>query len=663
MNIAELKLTPKRKEICEMLDLKDSDEILSYYPYRYETFVYAKYEDWKVGETYTFDCELISYPSTFRYGKRTTSRFKVFFEENELLITIFNRPWIRDLNVNDHFVVVGRYDGANKVTAMNYYKKELKDVLGIQPVYSVKDAFKQSEIRKLIEYTYNKVADSLCDDIPSKFVSDHGLISHREAIYNIHNPIDGPSLKKAYARLKYEEFLRFYVALDILNEEDNGTSKKIKTFDRNKINELINELPYEMTPDQVDSVNDVLKDLESSKPMNRLLQGEVGSGKTTVALIGLYANYLAGYRGALMAPTEILAKQHYEEMKNYLEPFGVKVGCLYSSLTDIKEVKKEISEGVYDIVIGTHALFSDDVCIDNLGFVITDEQHRFGVKQRRKLKEKGDEVDFLMMSATPIPRTLASSIYGDMAVSTIETMPVGRKGCDTILIKKNSIVDILPDIKKTLAEGRQVYIIAAAIDENSNYSAKDVTHLYESLKDALSPYKLSFLHGRLSAQEKDEVMSDFKENRVQVLVSTTVVEVGVNVKNATMMIIYDADKFGMSQLHQLRGRVQRSSYRGTCYLLTGSDEESVMQRLNVLVQTNNGFEISMEDLKLRGPGDILGTRQAGLPSFILGNLITDTKFIEGAKKDAREIIENRSIDEYGKYYDRILAYQRKNYGD
>ena len=463
--------------------------------------------------------------------------------------------------------------------------------------------------------------------------------------------------------MKYEEFLRFYVALDIIKGNSEHIIKNKKVFKDEDVDKLIASFGYELTDDQIKCKNDLLHDLRSNKIMYRLIQGEVGSGKTAMAMVGLYANYLSGYQGCLMAPTEILAKQHYESFKNSLEKFGVKVAVLYSAMDNEKEIKKQIKDKEIDIIIGTHALFSEDVEYNNLGLVIADEQHRFGVKQRNALKQKGENTDFCLMSATPIPRTLASTLFGDMDISTIETMPLGRKGCKTYLVKKNSIVDILDDIKSKLQEGRQIYIIAAAIEKSDNYKAKDVIGLYNSLVDELKPYKVSLMHGRLSSDEKDCIMHDFNENNIQVLISTTVVEVGVNVKNATMMIIYDADKFGLSQLHQLRGRVQRGNYEGSCYLLTDSKDEDVYKRLNVLVDSNDGFKISLEDLKLRGPGDILGTRQSGIPAFILGNLLEDTKFIEAARNDAKEICGNLNDIENKQYYDKILEVASKNYID
>lgn len=658
MTLDELKLSEKRKNICERLGLNCVNDIISYYPARYERYDLQSYENFEIGSQVVLYGQLISYPTSFRRGKFTTSRFKVLYQEEELIITIFNRPWIKNLKMNEMLTIIGKYEGNNKITATSYYAKDISGQ--IIPIYSVKEGISQNDIKKLIDYTFDKICD-FDDDLPSELIYKHQLISYQQAIRNIHKPINYEMLTKAISRLKYEEFLKFYLALNILKQENTESLKKHKVFSDEKIEEFITNFPYELTKDQIIVKNEILHDLKSNKIMYRLLQGEVGSGKTAIAAIALYANYLAGFQGAIMAPTEILAKQHYESLRKQLEPFDVKVDVLYSALDKQNEVKERIKNGETDIIVGTHALFSEDVEYHNLGLVIADEQHRFGVKQRQALKNKGENCDFLLMSATPIPRTLASSLYGDMDVSTIATLPSNRKGCKTYLITENSIASILEEVKNTLKQGRQIYVVAASIEKNDNYKAKDVNGLFIALSDALKPYKISLLHGKMSSEQKDDIMKKFNDNEIQVLVSTTVVEVGVNVTNATMMIVYDADRFGLSQLHQLRGRVQRSVYEGTCFLLTDNKDSEVKRRLQILCNSNDGFEISYEDLKIRGPGDILGTRQSGLPAFILGNLIEDTRFIDAAKKDVQLIIDNLDKKEYRNYYSQVEKMAVKNY--
>ncbi len=661
MELSQLKLTDKRIEICKRLDLKDSDEILHYYPFKYEQNILTHYSDFKEGERVVFQGELISYPSTFRFkGKLSKTSFKVLYEEEEINVTIFNRPWIKTDN-NHNITIIGKYEGRNKVTAVNFYTKDINDILGINPIYSLKEGIKQSEIRKLIEYTFNKVK-KVEDYIPTNLLDKHGLCSLYEALYNIHFPSSTNALKKALARLKYEEFLRFYLSLEILNDNNANDVKTKKIFDKNKIEDFISDLPFKLTIDQNKAVEDILNDMASNKPMYRLIQGDVGCGKTAVAMIALYANYLSGYSGTLMAPTEILAKQHYLSFKETFKD-NLKIELLTSNGINNKEIKERLKNGYIDILIGTHALFQEDVIFNNLGLVITDEQHRFGVKQRRALKEKGENVDFILMSATPIPRTLANSLYGNMDISSILSVPANRKGCDTYLIKKNSIVDILDDLKDELKNGRQIYIVGSAIEASDSFGGKDVNTLYENLINVFKPYNVGLLHGKKSSEEKDLIMDDFNQNKIQVLVSTTVIEVGINVKNATVMVIYDADRFGLSQIHQLRGRVQRGDYKGKCYLLTSSNDKDTLKRLEILEKTNDGFKISEEDLKLRGPGDILGTRQSGLPAFILGDIFNDNNIIEACKNDSKYIVNNLDDNSNKKFYDDVYKLMTSRFVD
>ena len=584
MEIKDLKLTKRRLEIVERLELKTVKDILAYYPMRYELNEISKYADFKVGSRIVFMAEILKNPTTFRFNRtRSSTKISVLVEDAyEMTLTIFNRPWASKLQIGEKLLVIGNYQGNDKVTVLNYYTNKFDEVLGIVPVYPLKEDISQNDIKKIINFTIDKALAKLDDDIPTHLRKMHHLIDYQEAIKEIHHPSSKFHLSQAIARFKYEEFLKFYLALSIIKGQAKDNLKKPKVFDKNKLEALINSFEYALTLDQKTSLDEILNDLSSGRLMYRLLQGDVGCGKTSVAMLALYANYLSGYKGALMAPTEILAKQHLLTFKTYLEALGVRIEVLYSSSKDKEVIKTRLAKGEVDIIIGTHALFSEDIVIDNLGLVITDEQQRFGVKQRRKLKDKGENVDFLLMSATPIPRTLASSLYGDMDVSTIETMPSGRKGCDTYYIKENSIKDIIDDLKEVLRNGQQVYVIAAAIEKSENYKAKDATQLYEALKDVFKEYHVGLLHGRMSASEKENEMYKFETNQNQILVSTTVVEVGVNVKNATCMVIYDADRFGMAQLHQLRGRVQRSSLKGKCYLLSDSKDELVKRRLETL---------------------------------------------------------------------------------
>lgn len=385
-----------------------------------------------------------------------------------------------------------------------------------------------------------------------------------------------------------------------------------------------------------------MRDLASEKVMYRMLQGDVGCGKTLVAAFGMYACILSHKQAALMAPTEILAKQHAKSLKALFQDFDVNVEVLYSSLKNSEKalVYERLANNEIDIIVGTHALFQEDVKFYDLGMVVADEQHRFGVGQRRKLIEKGDKVDFLLMSATPIPRTLALSLYGDMDVSTIQELPKGRMPIQTTLVKSASMGPVLNDILTLIDEGNQCYVVCPAIEKNEETNVKNVTEIYEGMKASLGKkYTIALLHGKMNAQEKDEVMDAFQHQSIQILVSTTVIEVGVDVPSANIMVIYDAHRFGLSQIHQLRGRVGRGKVQGYCYLLSSTKEEDSLRRLKILEQIRDGFEISRADLAMRGPGDILGTRQSGVPGFILGDVIQDANILEVAREDAAHVLQ------------------------
>ena len=638
-----LKLTSKRVQILHELGLYTTDDLLMYYPYRYEVITTSAFSDWKIKDKVWFEGEVVQLPRSWRKGRLVTTTFQVRFQEQILTITIFNRPWAKSLNLNQILTIQGVYQGNCKVTAMSYDTKSLVEHAPITPIYSIKDGIRQKTLQTIIHSVLNQLHDEIIDDIPEEFRQAYRLLPLKLAYRCIHIPSSMNEVQAAVRTLKYAEFLRFFTAIQLMRSTEGiRITKKPKIFSSKKIQQAIQSLSFEMTADQRDTLEKILYDMGSTHAMYRLVQGDVGCGKTVVATLALYAAFLSGYQAAMLAPTEILARQHYQSVNEVLAPFGVKTEVLYSALSSAKknEILKDVASGKIDILIGTHSMIQDSVTFHKLGLTIADEQQRFGVAQRKALKQKGEQVDFLLMSATPIPRTLAASLFGDMDVSTIETMPAGRITPITTLIKENSFRTVLEDVKRLLISGRQLYVICAAVDENEEYHARNVYDTMESIQKLFPQYKVACLHGRMSTDEKQAIMQAFHDNDIQILVSTTVVEVGVNVVNATGMIIYDADRFGLSQLHQLRGRIQRGSEQGYCWLLTASQDERVLQRLEVLVKSNNGFEISYEDLRLRGPGDILGTRQSGVPDFILGNIVEDTAMINQARKDALKVMES-----------------------
>lgn len=658
-----LKLTSKRVQILHELGLYTTDDLLMYYPYRYEVITTSAFSDWKIKDKVWFEGEVVQLPRSWRKGRLVTTTFQVRFQEQILTVTIFNRPWAKSLNLNQILTIQGVYQGNCKVTAMSYDTKSLVEHAPITPIYSIKDGIRQKTLQTIIHSVLNQLHDEIIDDIPEEFRQAYRLLPLKLAYRCIHIPSSMNEVQAAVRTLKYAEFLRFFTAIQLMRSTEGiRITKKPKIFSSKKIQQAIQSLSFEMTADQRDTLEKILNDMGSTHTMYRLVQGDVGCGKTVVATLALYAAFLSGYQAAMLAPTEILARQHYQSVNEVLAPFGVKTEVLYSALSSAKknEILKDVASGEIDILIGTHSMIQDTVTFHKLGLTIADEQQRFGVAQRKALKQKGEQVDFLLMSATPIPRTLAASLFGDMDVSTIETMPAGRITPITTLIKENSFRTVLEDVKRILISGRQLYVICAAVDENEEYHARNVYDTMESIQKLFPQYKVACLHGRMSTDEKQAIMQAFHDNDIQILVSTTVVEVGVNVVNATGMIIYDADRFGLSQLHQLRGRIQRGSEQGYCWLLTASQDERVLQRLEVLVKSNNGFEISYEDLRLRGPGDILGTRQSGVPDFILGNIVEDTAMINQARKDALKVMESADNPDYHILLETVRKRNEKN---
>ena len=462
------------------------------------------------------------------------------------------------------------------------------------------------------------------------------------AIKIVHNPQDKTDLHKALTRLKYEELFLFMLKISYLKKakrKSNGLSRNVSY---NEVLKVIDKLPFQLTKDQLKSVRDIYDDLTSKNRMNRLLQGDVGSGKTIVSFIALYINYLGGYQGALMAPTEILASQHFTNFKKLFPKLNVVLLTGKLKAKEKKEAKNLIESGEANIIIGTHALISEDVIYNNLGLVITDEQHRFGVAQRGNLKNKGITPDILYMSATPIPRTYALTLYGDMDISSIKTMPNGRKPVKTYVKTNKEIKDVLYMMLDQIKLHHQIYVIAPLIEESDKIDLEDVYKLEEKMKRAFGKIcNIGIMHGKMTAKEKEEVMNEFKQNKIQILISTTVIEVGVDVANATMIVIFDSYRFGLSALHQLRGRVGRNDLDSYCILI--SDRET--KRLEVLTKTNDGFKVSEEDFKLRGGGDIFGLRQSGDMNFKLASIKTDYNLLLRAKEDSEVFMKSKEYAE------------------
>ena len=599
----------------------------------------------------SMEAMIITHAKVIRFrGKQSITRFKVVFEEEEFDVSIFNRPWVSAFEVGKTISIFGKYEGGSRITAMTYNFKPLKEQLGIFPVYNIREGITQKDIIKYIEKAWNVLQDQVEDFLPKDILEKYRLIPKKQALYFIHHPGKSEALRQSLRHLKYEEFFKFQLAMQAIKSQEKEVVKGCeKHFDVEDVMELKNSLTFSLTDDQEKVIEEILEDLASEKVMYRMVQGDVGCGKTLVAAFGLYACVLSHKQAAFLAPTEILAKQHYKNLLETFKDVDVQIDVLYSSLkpADKKAVLQRLKNNETDILVGTHALFQDDVDFHDLGMVVADEQHRFGVSQRRKMLEKGDKVDFLFMSATPIPRTLAISLYGDMDVSTIQHLPKGRMPITTKLVKSRSMGPILEEVLEKIDEGNQCYVVCPAIEKNEDYDIKNVNDIYDGMKKTIGRmYSIGLLHGKMNTQEKDAVMQDFVDGKIQILISTTVIEVGVDVKNANIMVIYDANRFGLSQIHQLRGRVGRGQKPGYCYLLSNTSDPDTMKRLKICEKTSDGFEIAREDLKLRGPGDILGTRQSGVPGFILGDVIQDANILEVARDDAAYVLKHMEEDRY-----------------
>ena len=658
-DIRLLKITEKRLDILKLMNIESLEDLINHYPYRYDVIeeTYPTQEDDKI----IIEGTLISPVKIFFRGRMSRMSFSVEDRyQNVYQVTIFNRHFLRQyLKQMTTVTIIGKCQ-KDKITASDIKIKPISEIQGVHPVYSIKEGLTQKSFQQYIKKALNLLKGNIDSFVPEEYIIKHQFIHKESALWNIHFPQSQEDIKHALKYLKYEEFLKFQLTMQTIKRQRTLEIGNAKTFDVQKFQSFILSLPYQLTQDQQTSVKEIVSDLQSPKMMYRFLQGDVGSGKTVVSSVALYANYLAGYQGALMAPTEILASQHYQTLLSFFKNMDVKIALLTGSLTNKEKehIYEQIQNGDIDIIVGTHALFQKKVEYYRLGFVITDEQHRFGVGQRKALKNKGNQVDFLIMSATPIPRTLAISMYGDMDVSTIKTMPKARIPVMTKYIKSSSMKPILKDLKEYLASGGQCYVICPLVEDSEVLDAKSASQIAEAMQQYFhETYQVGLLHGQMKDDEKDRVMQDFQNKKIHILVSTTVVEVGVDVKNANMMVIYNAERFGMSQLHQLRGRVGRGHQQAYCFLMSSSTSKEAIDRLKYMEKSHDGFEISMYDLQVRGPGEVLGNRQSGLPTFLVADVFKDFPILNVAREDAMRIIEG--YEKRNEYYYLMSTIQEK----
>lgn len=651
-DLKRLKITESKLQLLESMKITSINDLLTYYPSKYD--VIKKTLPNSTSNHIIDEATVIESPKVLFIKKNMTRMsFKAIVNEQEYLIIIFNRHFLRSkLTVGSVITIIGKVDFNKHIIVVTDIKfNRLDTISGIYPIYSLKRGITNKSIQNYMTKALNLVEDELVDFIPEKYIHKYHLITLKEALKQIHFPSSELLLKQAIKYLKYEEFLKFHLTMLYIKKyyhtQNIGIAKK---YDQCKLNNYIQQLPFKLTDDQLKVTQEILNDLKSPIIMDRLVQGDVGSGKTVVASIALYANFLSGFQGALMAPTEILATQHFETLTALFKNTNIKIGLLIGSLSSKNKtnIKNEIASGNINIVVGTHALIQEGVSFYQLGLVIADEQHRFGVKQRQKLQDKGKKADLLTMSATPIPRTLSMVMYGDKDVSTIKHKPSQRKEVITKVIKTKSMKPILHDLNQYLLSGGQCYVVCPLVEESENITnVSNAVSIYEGMRKYFKDrVHVGLLHGKMNDEDKENVMKQFLNHDIDILVSTTVIEVGVDVKNANMMVIYDAHRFGLSQLHQLRGRVGRSNQQGYCYLFTSSEDLETIEKLKFLEENSDGFKISQYDLQLRGPGEMLGQKQSGLPSFLIADVFKDFNILELARNDAAEIIEHIEENEY-----------------
>ncbi|MEK3982267.1 ATP-dependent DNA helicase RecG [Paenibacillus sp. FSL K6-3166] len=625
-------------------------DLLEYYPFRYEDYRPRSLSETKHGDKVTTEAKVIGIPVLQRFGGKSRLSCKMVAEPWMFTATWFNRHYVREqLTVGREIVLTGKWDQKrNQITVTDFeFPDRGEGKTGtLQPVYSVGGKITQSWIRKSINQALQQYGDLIPEILPNSIMRQYDFMPRKRAIATIHRPEDTREGQQGRRRMVYEELFLFQLKMQAFRVLNRGRMDGVvHTVDNATVRQFVRSLPFELTDAQKRVELEILHDLRSSYCMNRLLQGDVGSGKTVLAAVALFATVRSGFQGALMVPTEILAEQHMRSLTKMFEPFGITVGLLTGSVTGRKrkELLASLQMGMLDIVVGTHALIQEDVFFRDLGLVVTDEQHRFGVNQRGVLRRKGYNPDVLTMTATPIPRTLAISVFGDMDVSTLSERPKGRVPITSYWVKHDLMDRVLNLIKREIELGRQAYLICPLIEESEKLDVQNAIDLHIQMSQAFPNYKVGLLHGKMSPAEKDEVMRAFYNNELQLLVSTTVVEVGVDVPNATLMIIMDADRFGLSQLHQLRGRVGRGEHASYCVLVADPKSEIGRERMTAMTDTDDGFEISRRDLELRGPGDFFGTKQSGLPEFRLADMTADFEVLEQARDDVAELLKDEKF--------------------
>lgn len=660
-NVSILKgVGPKKQEALSELQINTIFDLLSYYPFRYDDFEVKNINDIVNQEKVTLKGTIASEPTVVHYGRRRNILNIRFLINNDIVkVIFFNQPWLKkQLPVGKEVLIYGRFD-KNRSSMAGIKILQSSDSNQMSSIYPTNKHVRQSTIKETVKLAYEEYKDCIFNIVPDDLRNKYKLENLKTVVHDMHFPKTKKEAMLARRTAKFNEFFLFQMRLQNLKSVNQNKGLSIK-FDQTKIDQFIDKLPFELTDAQKRVVNEIFMDLKSNRQMNRLLQGDVGSGKTIVAVLGIYACIDAGYQAVLMAPTEILAEQHANKLAKLFENTNINVSLLTGNTKKSarKELLPRIKDGEVNLIIGTHALIQDSVEYANLGLAIIDEQHRFGVNQRKKLREKGKGINVLAMTATPIPRTLAITSYGEMDVSIIDNLPVGRQPVKTYWIRENQFKSALPFINDRLSSGEQIYVVTPLVEESEAVDMKNAINIYDSFKSIFEPkYQVGLLHGKMNDDEKNSIMGEFQKNNLQILVSTTVIEVGVDVSNATMMIVFNSDHFGLAQLHQLRGRVGRGKNQSYCLLIADPKTEIGSKRMNVMVNSNNGFIISQKDLELRGPGDVMGSAQSGVPDFKVGDPIADLTMLNIAQQEAIQIV---SQSDWKTKYNKLFEYVSEN---
>lgn len=627
----------KTSKILNKLGIFTDDDLINYYPYRYNVYNFSN--ELIDNSTLIINVIIESNPIV-SYIKKNFNRlsFRARYNERIFNVVIFNRAYLKtNLTIGKNITIIGKYDFKKNIFTSSDIKFNVTNGQ-IEPVYHLTKGITNNTVSKLIKDNFNNIY--IKDSLPSNIISKYNLLSKKDALYNIHFANDLKMVHYAKNRLIYEELFDFSFKMNYFKNQNIRKDKEPKNIDINKINEFKKLLPFSLTTDQDNAYNEIVQDMSSNKKMNRLLLGDVGSGKTVVAVGAIYANFIAGFESTLMAPTEVLATQHYFSIKKILDKFNVAVELITGSMSkkEKEAIYKRVQNKEIDLLIGTHSLLNENIIFNNLGLVITDEQHRFGVHQRFTLEDKSKCPDILYLSATPIPRTYAMTIYGDLDISYIKTKPTGRKDIITKVKKNSDIKEVLGLMLEQIKLGHQIYVVSPLVEDDESLNLTSINLLKEKLSLAFKNlFRIEIIHGKMKTSEKESIMNDFKNNQIKILIATTVIEVGIDVSNATMMVIFNAERFGLATLHQLRGRVGRSDLQSYCYLISDSDND----RLKVMEESNDGFYISQKDFEMRGHGDLFGVKQHGDMSFKLANLKNDYNILLFANEDAKKFIDSK----------------------